>query len=61
MGETMRWHVHGGWRKPFTAGLPGLLCSRPLLEWVMRRRTLALPNVTLLDETGVQELTIVSN
>ncbi len=56
MGELMRWHIYGGWRKPFHAGLPGLLCSRPLLEWQIRRRTLALPNVALLDQTAVQEL-----
>lgn len=53
MGEGMRWHTHGGYRLQAPAGLRGALLSRPLLEWQIRRRVLALPNVRLIDECDV--------
>ncbi|MEZ4861458.1 MAG: hypothetical protein R3C14_09130 [Caldilineaceae bacterium] len=47
MGEGMRWYVEGGYRRQFKSGMIGALMSRPFLEWQIRRRVLALPNVTL--------------
>jgi 2-polyprenyl-6-methoxyphenol hydroxylase-like FAD-dependent oxidoreductase len=49
MGEGMNWYTYGGRRAVATVGLEAALMSRPLLEHLIRRRTLALPNVTLRD------------
>ncbi len=56
MGEVMRWHAFGGYRLQHTSGLHGALMSRPLLEWQIRRRVVALPNVTIVDECTVDQL-----
>jgi 2-polyprenyl-6-methoxyphenol hydroxylase-like FAD-dependent oxidoreductase len=56
MGETMRWYTFGGYRVQAKTGFEGALMSRPLLEWQVRRRVLALPNVTLLDAVDVERL-----
>ena len=56
MGDRMRWYAFGGYRTRVQAGLVGALMSRPLLEWQVRRRVLALPNVTLVDEVDVEGL-----
>lgn len=58
MGEAMRWYHFGGYRKQFEAGLRGMLVSRPFLEWHIRRRVLALPNVTLRDGHAVGGLEV---
>ena len=50
-----RWHQLGGYKAKFKSGLQGILMSRPLIEAVIRRRVLALPNVTVV-EASVQEL-----
>lgn len=56
MGAGMRWHAFGGYRRQYESGLIGVLMSRPLLEWQIRRRVLALPNVILRDRCGVVNL-----
>ena len=56
MGECIRWYTFGGYRVQAPTGFAGALMSRPLLEWQVRRRVLALPNVTLLDEVDVERL-----
>ncbi len=56
MGKGMRWHTFGGYRIQFESGMIGALMSRPLLEWVIRRRVLALPNVTMMDESEAEQL-----
>lgn len=55
MGERMRWYCYGGYRARFTLGLQAATMSRPFLEWQIRRRLLALPNVTVLDECDVEK------
>ena len=40
-----RWYQLGGYKAKFKSGLQGILMSRPLIEAVIRRRVLALPNV----------------
>ena len=42
-----RWFMEGGYLPQVRSGLDGLLLSRPLLEGMVRQRTLKLPNVTL--------------
>src|SRR5579871_1983333 len=50
------WYQPGGYRVRFTSGLMGLLASRPLLEAGVRRRLLALPNVTAISGAEVTRL-----
>ncbi len=45
-----RWFLEGGYLPQVRSGLDGLLLSRPLLEGMVRQRTLKLPNVTLRSE-----------
>lgn len=56
MGQAIRWYCYGGYRKQYQSGLTGALMSRPFLEWEVRRRVLALPNVTLLSACAVEGL-----
>jgi len=53
---SMRWFQHGYYKAQFASGLDGLLLSRPLLEGMLRRRVLQLPNVRVLDNTRVLAL-----
>ncbi len=55
MAVNVRWYVAGGYRQQFKSGLSGSLSSRPMLEWQVRQRVLALPNVTLLDRYSVEQ------
>ncbi len=50
-----RWYQAGGYKAKFKSGLAGILMSRPLIEAVIRRRVLALPNVEVV-ENSVQAL-----
>lgn len=53
MGESMNWYTYGGYRQRFTFGHAAALMSRPLLEYTIRQRVLALNNVTLLDNSAL--------
>ncbi len=55
-GENMRWCTYGGYRQRFTLGSKAALMSRPFLEYLVRTRTLAQGNVTLLDNCAVRRL-----
>src|SRR5690242_17693940 len=50
---NVRWYVQRRMLKQVTAGLPALSASRPLIEGTIRRRVLALPNITVEDRTDV--------
>lgn len=50
-----RWYQMGGYKAQFQSGIEGILMSRPLIEAVIRRRVLAIPNVQVM-ENGVQAL-----
>lgn len=52
IGNDALW-FQGGYRRRFPTGIRGPLASRALLEFHVRRRTLALPNVTLRAGAGV--------
>lgn len=56
MAETMNWYAFGGYRARFTFGVQAALMSRPFLEWHIRRRVVALPNVAVLDACDVEGL-----
>jgi 2-polyprenyl-6-methoxyphenol hydroxylase-like FAD-dependent oxidoreductase len=55
LGTSMNWFTHGGFKKNVFLGITGISLSRPLLEHIVRERVLALPNVTLLDNTVAKE------
>ena len=54
-GTAMRWFQFDGFKVQEPTGLYGILVSRPFLEWHIRRRVLALPNVSLKSSTVVHE------
>lgn len=54
----IRWIVDGHRMARGTSGVPGILASRPLVEWQVRRRVQALPNVRILDRSDVTGLTL---
>jgi 2-polyprenyl-6-methoxyphenol hydroxylase-like FAD-dependent oxidoreductase len=54
MGAGIRWHIAGGYRVQQEVGMQGALMSRPLLEWQIRQRVLAIPNVQLIDQVDVE-------
>jgi len=54
MGNRLRWHFHGRWMHPFESEFAASIQTRPLLEGCIRERVRELPNVTLLDELGVE-------
>ncbi|CCH54250.1 hypothetical protein BN8_03402 [Fibrisoma limi BUZ 3] len=56
MTESMQWFNRGGYRKRFKLGREILFCSRPFLEWKIRREVLNLHNVDLLDGRTVNRL-----
>jgi 2-polyprenyl-6-methoxyphenol hydroxylase-like FAD-dependent oxidoreductase len=46
-----RWYQMGGYKAQFQSGIEGILMSRPLIEAVIRRRVLAIPNVTVFENS----------
>lgn len=56
MTEHMQWYTYGGYRQRFSMGRRAALMSRPFLEHLIRQRTLALPNVALVDNCAVKAL-----
>lgn len=61
MGQSVRWHVLGDYRLRYESGMTGILLSRPFLEWQIRRRVVALPNVTVMDHCTVEALLTTSD
>ena len=61
MGENMRWYSYGGYRQRLTLGSKAALMSRPMLEHLVRQRTLARANITLLDHCAVKGLLVTSD
>ena len=57
-GVDLHWYVDGV-RKPMAAVGPGIACSRPFLEWHLRRRLLAVPGVRIV-QARVEGLTATS-
>jgi 2-polyprenyl-6-methoxyphenol hydroxylase-like FAD-dependent oxidoreductase len=51
-----RWFLEGGCLRKFTAGIDGLLLSRPFLEGRVRRHVLRLPNVRAREGSEVEGL-----
>lgn len=55
-GAVTRWYVFGNYRLQHHSGVTSISMSRPFLEWHVRSRVLALPNVTLLSSSTVEGL-----
>ena len=54
-----KWFFEGGLCSKFPSGLSGLLLSRPLVEFMVRKRVLAIPNVRVLESmvvTGLESI-----
>ncbi len=60
-GETMTWYTYGGRRQRFQMGVKSALMSRPFLESLVRTRTVARPNVTLIDNCAVRRLVVTAD
>ncbi|MDY7012217.1 MAG: 2-polyprenyl-6-methoxyphenol hydroxylase-like oxidoreductase [Cyanobacteriota bacterium] len=56
MSADLPWLTPFGWAARFPTDLVLLSCSRLLLEWLVRRRLAAFPQVEWIQETQVQEL-----
>ncbi|QRN95599.1 FAD-dependent oxidoreductase [Archangium violaceum] len=56
MGRDAAWFHFGAWKPRFVSGYETILCSRPYLEWKVRGRIVALPNVELRQGYAVQGL-----
>ncbi len=56
-----RWHIAGGYRKQYNSGLRGVPMTRPLLEWQIQGRVVALPNITVLHQCSVEHLLTTPN
>lgn len=46
-GNAYATYHYGAWKPRFTAGFEVITCSRPLIEWHIRQRVAALPNVKI--------------
>ncbi len=55
------WLTPAGWGARFRSGIPLLVCSRPLLEWAVRRRVATLEDVCFLERTDVVGLILSSD
>ena len=54
--NDFEWLTPAGFAPRFPSGLPLLMSSRDLLEWTVRERVAALPQVTFLEKTDVTGL-----
>ena len=53
LGRDLRWFHFGTWKKSVATDLTSISLTRPLLELEIRRRVLALPNVSIIEGTVV--------
>jgi len=56
--RSIRWFQHGSYKARFASDLEGVLLSRPLLEWTLRRRVMKLPNVRIIDHSRIVALLV---
>lgn len=54
--SALAFHQFGVWKQRSRPGIEAVMLSRPLLEWHVRRRVAALPNVTVLAQHRVEAL-----
>jgi len=56
MGIFIHWYQFGGFKINFASGLVGMTMTRAFLEWQIRQRVLAIPNVALHSACAVDAL-----
>ncbi|WP_395839634.1 FAD-dependent oxidoreductase [Archangium violaceum] len=56
MARDAAWLQSGSWKARYEGGPQSILVSRPYLEWKVRGRVTALPNVEVRQGYGVEEL-----
>lgn len=56
ISQEFGWFASGGYHQPCVSGMLGLLVTRPRLEAGIRRRVLALPNVSVIENCDVPGL-----
>jgi 2-polyprenyl-6-methoxyphenol hydroxylase-like FAD-dependent oxidoreductase len=56
IGMDFAWRTPPGWGVRFPSGIRMLAASRPLIETIVRRRVLATPNITLMNDTIADSL-----
>ena len=61
IAETMRWYCYGGYRSRFSFGMEGVTTDRTFLECQVRKSVTELPNVKVLDGSGVIGLVTKEN
>lgn len=61
MFEDCRWYFNGARLRPAHAGLRCVPATRPLLEYHIRLRTLAIPAITLMDRCGIAGVTATAD
>lgn len=54
MAEDTAWYHSGGWKLRFPSGVTLLCASKGFLEWSLRQRVLALPNVSFRERAPVK-------
>ena len=59
VGTDVRWIQGDAYLQPGASGISGVGVSRPTLEWLIRKRVLALPNVKAIQDCSVSELVTV--
>jgi len=57
-GRAVAFHQYGAWKPRFDADIESLMCTRPFLEWHIRRRVLSLPGVELLSRHTAEGWTL---
>jgi 2-polyprenyl-6-methoxyphenol hydroxylase-like FAD-dependent oxidoreductase len=60
-GNDIAMLLPAGWAARFSSSLPGLVFSRSLLDWQVRRRLAAFPNVQFREGTTVTGLLPIAN
>lgn len=58
LGSDLVWHHAGGWKKRFHSGIRMQCQTKGYLEWYVRQRVGALPNVKILDACAVEGLVL---
>jgi 2-polyprenyl-6-methoxyphenol hydroxylase-like FAD-dependent oxidoreductase len=56
VGSDFAWLNPAGWGINFNSGIKALSFSRDLLDWAVRRRVSAIPNIRLLENCETKEL-----
>jgi 2-polyprenyl-6-methoxyphenol hydroxylase-like FAD-dependent oxidoreductase len=59
--SSMHWFTHGGYRKSFEIGMPGVSSSRPMLEHIVRNNVLQMPGIELTAEAPVKQLMVTED